>query len=146
MLLHGNIATSTNDMAYASTLKLSAGSYDPVYHQLFEGNQPLSTSNCVLSNSDHLVWASSGPTAADILFNSWFNQRNQELFLIGPTITVWKTNGDSASTQKFEFSGFQKNGFVNKVINTSDGGFMLLGTCNINANQQIASEYQIMMI
>jgi hypothetical protein len=148
VLLHGNIGSNTNDSigSYASTLKLSAGSYDPVYHQLFEGNQPFSTSNGVLSSADQLVWASCGPAAADSLFNSRFNQRNQELFLIGPKITVWKTDGDSSNTQKLEVSGFQRNGFVNKVIHTSDGGFMLLGTCNINANQQISSEYQIMMI
>jgi hypothetical protein len=144
LLLNGNITASSG--FYASTLKLSAVTYDPVYHQLFQGNLPFSTSSCVISNSDQLVWASSGPTAADSLFNSWFNQRNQELFLIGPEITVWKTDGDSTNTEKFEISGYQRNGFVNKVINTSDGGYMLLGTCNINANQQIASEYQIMMI
>jgi len=152
LILHGldlMVSASNNDdfgKIHAFALKLSAETYDPVYHQLFKNEQKFSSSNIALDNSGKLVWAACGPLAADSLYYSWFNFRNQEVFLIGPEITVWQTNGDSTTTQKRQFSGFPKYGFINKLINTSDGGYMLLGTCNINPNQQISSEYQIMMI
>lgn len=153
IILHGldyrfetqlSIVDTTN--IYAFALKLSSGNYDPIYYQSFGNAQAFSPSNCVLSNSGSLIWASCGPSAADSAYNSWFNQRNQELYLIGSEITLWQTDGNTNNTKQYRFSGFPKRGFINKLIKTSDGGYLLLGTCNINPNQEFSSEYKIMMI
>jgi hypothetical protein len=152
IILHGldyrfetNVITDTTNI-YAFALKLSSVNYDPIYYQSFENAQAFSPSNCVLSNSGKLVWASCGPLPEDSAYNSWFNQRNQELYLTGPEITLWQTDGNTNNTKKYRFSGFPKRGFINKLIKTSDGGYLLLGTCNINPNQELSSEYKVMMI
>lgn len=131
---------------FAFCLKLASGSYDPIYHQLFETTESESPSSLTISDDDKFVWASCPSLPKDSIYSNIFNLRNQEVFAIGPKATLWITDGIDSNSRKLEFSGYPKYGYIKQVIRTADGGYMLFGTCNINANQLLTSDYKIMMI
>lgn len=149
LLIHGR---GMNNLFYdtlynfAFSFKLRAGNYEALQSQSFVSDVDQSPSDFALSPSENMVWASSSSENANPNFNPWFNFRNQELFVIGNKTTVWMTDGDHANTRQTEFSNYPKNGYIRKVLACSSGGYILLGTCNINSNQDIASDYKIMMV
>lgn len=145
IIMHGRF-TKNNTSNFAFDLKVQADSYTPIYHQTFIDTLNSTSSSMALSNAGSCVWTSAGSRKIDTLFTSWFNYRYQEYYKIAPTIKVWMSNGSSDQTQNASISGYPKNGYIGKVKKCKGGGYILLGTCNINSNQQIPSNYQIMLI
>jgi hypothetical protein len=148
IIIHGRDLGFNNDSLkyFAFDLKVQSGTYAPIYHQIFEEATLVSPSSFALSTTGSSVWAAAGPLAKDTVYSTWFNFRYQEVYRIGPSATVWQANGNAAQTQTAKIQGYPKNGYLSKVKRCADGGYILLGTCNINTNQAVPSEYQIMLV
>lgn len=132
---------------FGISIKLQAGSFQPLFFKSISSEINQSPSRFALSQSGDMVWTSTYFENSNFDFGSWFNFRNQEKFKIGPKTRVWITDGVQGNSQeKLVFDSYPKNGFFNKTISTSDGGYMLIGTCNINSNQDFASDYKTMMV
>jgi hypothetical protein len=131
---------------FAFMVELEASSYVPQQFQLFQKAGINSPASLVLSNAGNWIWTSSGTSEPDTLLNYWFNFRNQEKFPIGPSIALWQTNNDFQNSITKTIDGYPKNGYISTIKKCTSGGFILLGTCNINENQQIPSEYRVLMI
>ena len=148
ILIHGRDAQpGTNaEQYFAQTLKINGGSYTAAYQQLFSNPTTATPSTFAQTNQGSIVWAAANASVEDTLFTKWFNMRNQDVYSVGSIISVWKTDGIEANTVKATFSGYPKYGYAAKVIKCSQGGYMLYGTCNINSNQLVPSEYQLMLV
>ncbi|MFT5724723.1 MAG: hypothetical protein ACI9JN_001845 [Bacteroidia bacterium] len=149
VMLSGRADESRNDtLGYTSfVLKLESNSYKPIAYNSFAGNNALTApSNLTFQNANNAVWTSSGPSNPDTLLNYWFNLRNQEKFLIGRSISVLKMNADLQIDKTETIEGYLKNGFIRTIIGCKDGGYMMLGTCNINSNQLVPSDYRILLV
>ncbi len=145
LLLHGRL-TRNNTKIFAFDLKLSANTYEPIYHQVFNDTVNSSSSSFALSNTNDLIWVSTIKSKVDTQFTSWFNLRFQEYHKVGNKLKVWKSNENQVQDNINEITGFPKNAYISKVKKTNDGGFILLGTCNINNNQDIPSDYRLIII
>lgn len=145
LIMHGRF-TRNGTKNFAFDLKVQAGTYALIYQQTFIDTLFSSTSSFALSDAGSIVWASTGARTIDTLFNTWFNYRYQEYYRIAPSIKIWKSNGNPAQTEISTLTGYPKNGYIAKMKRCRDGGYILLGTCNINANQGQPSNYQVMML
>ncbi len=148
LILNGRDKSTVTDTLnyFAFMLKLQAGSYEPIGFQLFHNSEKTSPSNLAISNTDDAIWTSCGPSQLDSSFNYWFNLRNQEKFLIGSTIQVWKVNTTSQIAETAAITGYLKNGFIQCTKKCESGGYIMVGTCNINTDQQVPSEYRILVV
>tara|TARA_R110000868_G_scaffold141490_2_gene358069 strand:- start:605 stop:1909 length:1305 start_codon:yes stop_codon:yes gene_type:complete len=151
IILHGlhlrlNILSSSDSTHNSFSIRLSATTYNVISFDYFQLSPSASPSEVILNTNRDLIWASAIGNANDSLQNLWFNQRNQELYIVGSQIALTRIEKASGAGQQLYFGAYPKNAFITKVIQTSDGGYLLLGTCNINSNLQLNSQYQIMLI
>jgi hypothetical protein len=148
LILNGRDKSTASDTLdyFAFMLKLQAGFYEPIDFRLFHTKEKSSPSSLAISNTDDAIWTSSGPSQLGSSFNYWFNLRNQEKFLIGSTIQVWKVNTTSQITETAAITGYLKNGFIQCTKRCESGGYIMVGTCNINTDQQVPSEYRILVV
>ncbi len=145
LVIHGRYTRNWTP-SFAFNMTLESETYNPLSYQSFSDTLVSSTSSLAIATNGSFVWSSSGAKKTDTLFSTLFNLRNQEHYRIGTSIKVWNSNGDSLQTSINVITGYPKKGFVSKVIECNTGGFLLLGTCNINNNQRVPSNYQIMLI
>ena len=139
-----------SDNTFAFVMQIDPESYQATFFNLFQMEHRRMPSRIAISSSGEAIWMSSGP---DLITNNindivglLHNFRNQEEFLYGSSIECWKTNGDLPQAPVSEIAGFPKNGFVRSVSPCSDGGYILAGTCNINSDQNIPSNYRILLV
>jgi hypothetical protein len=126
----------------AYVLKLEASNYDPISYVQFASSAFYTPSTHAQTVDQKAVWASSSNANVD----ASFNLRNQNDYYYGREITIWSSEGDSASTDTRGFTDFPKNAYIQSTRSTSDGGFILVGTCDINSNPTLASAYKILVI
>lgn len=148
LILNGRDLGATADSIrhFAYVVKLQASTWEPLYHEIFGTPSIESISPAAANSQGQVIQVSTGPAPGDTSFQSLFNFRNQELFYIGNSIKLWVSNGTPSQVLNRTISGFPKYAYVNQLKSCSDGGYILYGTCNINRNQQIASDYQLMII
>lgn len=127
-------------------MKLGAPDFNPVYFETYANLMIRTPSNIDIVDESQTVWTTSGPANTDSIFNHNFILNSQEEYGTGPDITVYKSNGDTALRKKVTITGYPKYGYTSKIVACKDGGFALLGTCNINVNQGIPSEYRLLII
>lgn len=123
-------------------LKLQTNSYDPIYFQEFFASELRSTSGICLSSENQPVWSSSGSTNSDLIFNL----RNQNTYFVGRNLSLWKSDGDSSNTIHKDITGFSRNAYIQTTKLTNDGGYISVGTCNINPNSNLSSDYKILLV
>jgi hypothetical protein len=137
----------TSGFNFSSIIKLSPSNYELIYNQNLFYPVALSPSNLALSRDGQAIVASARFTTgrdANRYGNSGlFQPSNQEQYLTGPTLVIWQSDGVFANTKQIEISGFPKNAYIKKVKSCRDGGYILLGTCNINS---IQTEYRVLLI
>ena len=143
-------SNNSDNFDFSSITKLSPIDYEIVYQQTLFYPVVLSPSTIALSSDDKTVIASArfstGRDGNRGLTNTAFKPSNQEEYLTGPTLVVWQNDGEIANTKQLEISGFPKNAYIKKVRSCLDGGYILIGTCNINNDQSLHSEYRILLI
>ncbi|MEZ5174293.1 MAG: hypothetical protein R2850_12490 [Bacteroidia bacterium] len=148
LLLIGRLANYTNDTIIHNEviLRVNSQNYEADYGVKLTDTLWRIPSEMTCSPGNDLIWAYAGPTAADTNYTTTFNFRNQERCSIGDKITINSLNTQTGIITKKSISGFPKKGFVRAIKACNDGGYILTGACNINANQKIASDYRILLI
>jgi hypothetical protein len=148
LLISGKAYLFNDDTSFTQgfIMKLGAQDFNPVSNETYTHKQSRFPSNSVITDDNQTVWATSGPAYTDTVFNPLFDLNYQEIYSVGPEITVYKSNGDSSLRKKVTITGYAKYGYVSKIITCKDGGFALLGTCNINVNQSLGSQYRLLLI
>lgn len=109
--------------------------------------QPLNL-NTFSSVNEEAYSASVNPTfnQAVIPFtggSSLVNLRNQESYSTGKTVQL--RLGPSGELVK-EISGFPGSAFISRIKSTSDGGYILAGTCNIRSADASGSQFRPLLI
>lgn len=131
---------------FAFVMEIDESTLEPIYYQVFTSEFARIPSRMCASDANDAVWFSTGPFLDQSLAgSSLVNFRNQEQFYCGTEIECWKTNNFSQPSYHSKFGGFPKNAIVQNVEPCSDGGYILIGTCNINSNQSIPSSYRILL-
>lgn len=150
LYLQSSLYNNNSNFDFCSIIKLSPINYEVEYEQTLFYPVAVSPSNIALSSNDKTVITcarfSTGRDGNRSLTNTAFKPSNQEEYLTGPTLVVWKNDGEIANTKQLEINGFPKNAYIKKVRSCLDGGYILIGTCNINKDQSLHSEYRILLI
>lgn len=126
--------------------RFSSGSYVPQYRKVLTSDSLYSTSNLVLSNEGHPVWAHMGPNKADSASVGVFNIGDLEDYFIGKTIFINKLDIENDTIKTVRFNQFPRHAFLKTIKKTNDGGFILAGSCNININLLNPSEVRLLLI
>ena len=143
-------SNNSDNFDFSFITKLRPFDYEIVYQQTLFYPVVLSPSNIALSSDDKTVIASArfstGRDGNRGLTNTAFKPSNQEEYLTGPTLVIWQSDGVFENTKQLEISGFPKNAYIKKIKGCNDGGYILIGTCNINSDQTLHSEYRVLLI
>ncbi|MFY0672880.1 MAG: hypothetical protein JXQ87_05725 [Bacteroidia bacterium] len=128
-------------------LSINLSTLEPIrFSPFLNGRQNASFSEAVCSENNDIVFVTSQKSETDQLNNSPFTLRYLDQYFIGPELTLWSLKQDITDAKTIKIAGFPKNGFISKVKRTQDGGYLLLGTCNINSDQTIPSKYQLLLV
>lgn len=138
----------TNDQTFYGPViyKLSANDYLPEFRKLYTGETRFSPSNIAVSQAGNPVWAETGPKLSDSLFTSFFNLGDQEGFFIGDQIKVNELNVQNNELTTKVISGYPNYGFIKSIKKCTDGGFILIGACNITANLNVTSDFKLLLV
>ncbi len=102
-------------------------------------------SNIALDPTGTPVFVSSLRNPSDSVYEPIFNLRDQEFFMRAPQLGLWHATSKDVETPINQISGFPANAIIQKIISTIDGGFIMVGTCGINTNQAIPSQYRMLV-
>lgn len=145
----GRMLRRTDDpsLHFGFNLKVDLSTLTPIhFFPLYNDGSNASISEAVSTQDNHVVFATSQPSATDSINTTPFTLRYVDQYYTGPELTLWKLAEDAKNAETLKISGFPKNGFISKVKRTDDGGFLLLGTCNINSDQAVPSNYKLLLI
>ncbi|MCZ4409838.1 hypothetical protein O3Q51_13540 [Cryomorphaceae bacterium 1068] len=113
----------------------------------FEGNSRGEiASNIALDPIGYPVFVSSLRNPNDSLYEPLFNLRDQEFFMRAPQFELWNVNSNEVEAPIKQISGYPSNAIIQKLRSTSDGGYIMVGTCGVNDNQGIPSNYQLLIV
>lgn len=148
LLVQGRTISSAGSPTrpYSFVMKLNHDTYDPAYFETYGDNFVAIPSKVAAATDGAAVWAVADASNTIIPVVERFTLLQHEVFSTGTEIEVWKTDGPDAEIQTTVIRGFPKFGFIQQVRACSDGGFILTGTCNLNSNQEVPSEYRILLV
>ena len=160
VFISGRIYSSANPLRnpFIGVINLNS-SLDVVYSRLFSAaSTPLDggslfqiirteiASNIALNASGSPVFVASLRNPGDSLFEPVFNLRDQDIFMRAPQLGLWQITSPAVEDPVKQISGFPANAIIQKIKSTSDGGFIMVGTCGINTNQAISSQYRMLVV
>lgn len=138
------------NLHFAFSLGLEAATYEPYYFEEFaaeiESEKARFTSNIAEYTDQIYIWCTSGGNSAKDSDNKIFNFRDLDEYYVGPEIEIWQSGPNTPAQSILSITAFPKNAYISAIKPSSDGGFVLVGTCNINNNQQVASNYRVIMV
>lgn len=126
--------------------KFSSGNYMPQYRKVLTSDSTYSTSNLALTNDGKPVWVHMGPNKADSSSAGVLNIGDQEKYHIGKVIFINQLDMEYDTITTISFNRFPRYAFIKEIKKTSDGGFILAGSCNININLFNPSEVRLLLI
>lgn len=89
---------------------------------------------------DHeMVWTFTPKIPIDPEITPTLNLRNQERYSYGPRTFVYKSNISGDLIDETLLSDFPKNGVIHSMQKCSDGGYVLVGTVNLNQDLSVPS-------
>ncbi|MCT4625192.1 MAG: hypothetical protein N4A46_16330 [Schleiferiaceae bacterium] len=152
ILINGftNLTSSSNGAQYLENrsliTKINGSDYTPVKQTIYNQVPNHSPSNFTFTNSNDIVWISGVHENTGSSHMRYFNLNDQERFISARQLQVWKINNENFSAERSIIDGFPKYGFINTLKRTQDGGYIGIGTCNINEDQLVPSQYRILII
>ncbi|MFT6186337.1 MAG: hypothetical protein ACJAUB_001081 [Cryomorphaceae bacterium] len=102
-------------------------------------------SNIAIDASGSPVFVASLRNPSDSLFEPIFNLRGQDYFMRAPQLGLWHITSQDVEAPIKQVTGFPANAIIQKIKSTSDGGFIMVGTCGINTNQALPSQYRMLV-
>lgn len=126
--------------------RLSIGDYTPDYRKVLFSDSLYNTTNLAFSSEGFPTWAHLGPNIADSLYEGFFNLGNQEMYYIGNTIIINQLDIENDSVRSVTVDGFPNYAYLRSIKRCSDGGYILVGSCNININLSVPSEFRILLV
>lgn len=145
----GRMYRSQNDTSkhFGFSLKVDLLTLETIhFFPLLNDGIKASISESVSTQDNHVVFVTSQRGASDLINKDPFFLRYIDEYYTGPELTLWNLGNNAGKVETLKISGFPKNGFISKLKKTQDGGFLLLGTCNINSDQAIPSNYRLLLI
>ncbi len=102
----------------------------------------------VVNNAGHVIIPTAEQWNAGIYFNAsnYFYYHLDEYFSVGKTVSVLETDADGNFIARHKYSGFTGYASLTGITQTNDGGYLLIGTCDLKSNAVIYSQFQILMI
>jgi len=102
----------------------------------------------VVSDAGHVIITTSEQWNAGIYFNAsnYFYFHSDEYFSVGKTVSVLETDADGNFIARHKYSGFTGYASLTNITRTSDGGYLLIGTCDLKTDVIVYSQFQILMI
>lgn len=78
--------------------------------------------------------------------SNYFYFHDKECFSVGKKVSILQTDTAGNFISRYKFSGFPSFGCLNNIVQTMDGGYLLIGTVNLKSDAVIYSPSQIMLI
>jgi len=103
-------------------------------------------SNIAIDENGYPVFVASLRNPSDSIYEPNFNLRDQEIFMRSPQFGLWNITSEDTDTPVKQIAGFPGNAIIQKMKSTTDGGFIMVGTCGINNNQSIPSQYKLLVV
>jgi len=102
----------------------------------------------IVNDAGHVLIATAEQWNAGIYFSisNYFYYHLDELFSVGKTVSVTETDGDGNFIARHNYSGFKGYATLTGITQTNDGGYLLVGTCDLKTDAIIYSQFQILMI
>jgi hypothetical protein len=112
---------------------------------IFQDRRTEIASNIAIDASGSPVFVASLRNPSDSIFETVFNLRGQDYFMRAPQLGLWHITNQDVEAPIKQVTGFPANAIIQKIKSTSDGGFIMVGTCGINTNQALPSQYRMLV-
>jgi hypothetical protein len=133
---------------FTSLLKFNGATFDLDMKREFIGEDSTEApGGFVFDDRDQIAYITAEQFNSNLLNQrDYFYLHNEEYFSIGKSVSVIRTDTAGNFIDRFNFSGFPLNGTLAKIEHTSDGGYIMAGTCNQEDNFSLASTTRILLV
>ncbi|MCZ4409832.1 hypothetical protein O3Q51_13510 [Cryomorphaceae bacterium 1068] len=141
--LHGKLSPPDPDMNYfVMNITLDGETIEETNSYVTKGNIRNYPSGVASSELSRSIWCAAGNNEDAGIFSA----NGMDLFSVGTEISVFQTSSEADSLAATVISSFPGGGYIKTVKRTRDGGYVLLGTCNVVGDQTFPSDYRILLV
>jgi hypothetical protein len=102
----------------------------------------------IVSDAGHVLVPTAEQFRAGIFFNisDYFYYHLDEYFSVGKTVSALETDADGSFIARHKYSGFTGYASLTNITKAKDGGYLMIGTCDLRTDAVIYSPFQILLI
>lgn len=144
-LLYTPIAQEPHELSHAAVMEFDGDTYERISLNRFVGDIFYRISALATSRANNPIWTFA-PQPDQGQGRELFNLRNQEVVSVGPEIQIRETNSAGEILNSSVIANFKGRAYLHAGIPCTDGGFIFIGTSNINLNLQNPSILNILIV